>query len=130
MSIFSSKKNTEIKTAKPVKKAKEVAVVSSKKPKIESEFSEFSATLIRPRITEKASELSEKESVYVFDVLPSATKKTIAKAFKEIYKIEPIKIAVIIRPAKQVFVRGKWGKHAGGKKAYIYIKKGEKIELI
>jgi ribosomal protein L23 len=33
-------------------------------------------------------------------------------------------------PKKNVFVRGKWGTKGGGKKAYVYLKKGDKIESI
>jgi len=85
--------------------------------------------LVRPHITEKATVSSEK-SVYVFEVLSSANKKDVSKAFKEKYKVTPVKISTVTIPAKNVFVRGKKGKKSGYKKAYIYLKKGEKIEVI
>jgi large subunit ribosomal protein L23 len=86
-------------------------------------------TLLRPRITEKASMKSE-HSVYVFEVAPEANKLSITKAFKEIYKKSPVKVATVTIPQKNVFVRGKRGKKAGYKKAYVYLKKGETIEII
>jgi len=83
--------------------------------------------LIRPHITEKASFSAEK-SVYVFKVNPNSTKATLGKAFSDKYKITPLKITTVTIPAKNVFVRGKRGKKSGYKKAYIYLKKGTKIE--
>ena len=89
--------------------------------------SNFYSTLIRPHITEKATMRAE-SSVYVFNVLPESTKETVAKAFIEKYKITPVKVNMVTIPAKNVFVRGKRGKKSGYKKAYIYLKKGTKIE--
>jgi ribosomal protein L23 len=40
-----------------------------------------------------------------------------------------VRVAAV--PSKAVFTRGtnRWGRTAGGKKAYVYLKKGETIEL-
>ena len=89
----------------------------------------LSNILVRPHITEKATVSSEK-SVYVFKIDPKATKDDVERAFKEKYKISPVKVTTVTIPAKNVFVRGKKGKKSGYKKAYIYLKKGEKIEVI
>lgn len=83
--------------------------------------------LIRPRVTEKAS-LSAEKSVYVFQINPKANKPEVTKAFKEKYKISPLRVTTVTIPAKNVFVRGKKGKKSGYKKAYVYLKKGTKIE--
>lgn len=84
-------------------------------------------TLIRPHITEKATASAE-SSVYVFMVNQKATKNVINRAFIEKYKIIPLKITTVTIPAKNVVVRGKRGKKSGYKKAYVYLKKGTKIE--
>lgn len=86
--------------------------------------------IIRPRVTEKATAATERGSIYVFEVEPGASKKEIAAAIKNLYKVTPVKINVVKIPRKQVFVRGKKGFKAGGKKAYVYLKKGEKIEVV
>ena len=86
------------------------------------------AILIKPMITEKAIMKSE-HSVYVFKVLPASNKLSIAKAIKEIYKVSPVKVTTVTIPQKNVVVRGKRGKKAGYKKAYVYLAKGEKIEI-
>ena len=82
--------------------------------------------LHRPHITEKASAGTEK-GVYVFDVAKSATKREIAKAVAARYKVMPIKIAVSTMPKKRIIVKGRYGMSGGGKKAYVYLKKGEKL---
>ena len=87
----------------------------------------LSNILIRPHITEKAT-LSAEGSVYVFQIDPRSTKAEVRKAFTEKYKISPIRVSTTTIPAKNVFVRGKAGKKSGYKKAYVYLKKGEKIE--
>lgn len=85
--------------------------------------------IIRPHITEKATVSGEK-SVYVFEVDPRGTKSLIKQAFIGKYKVNPVKISTVTIPAKRVFVRGKVGSKSGYKKAYVYLKKGEKIEII
>ncbi|MEK7635264.1 MAG: 50S ribosomal protein L23 [Patescibacteria group bacterium] len=87
----------------------------------------YSDTLLRPRITEKASFVAEK-GVYTFEVAVDATKKQVAEAVKVFYKVTPVKVNMVKNPAKQVFVRGKKGTKAGVKKAYVYLKEGDKIE--
>lgn len=86
--------------------------------------------LRRPRITEKAALLGDKANVYVFDVASGATKKSIAASVKAAYKVTPLRVHTAKVASKSVFIRGKRGVKSGGKKAYVYLKKGDKIELI
>jgi large subunit ribosomal protein L23 len=90
-----------------------------------------SKVLLSPRITEKGAYLSEK-GVYVFNVTKEANKKEISAAIQSIYKVTPRMVRVAAVARKQMFTRGtnRWGKTAGGKKAYVYLKKGETIELV
>ena len=88
-----------------------------------------SSILIRPHITEKATIRAE-SSVYVFEVNSKSNKSDVLKAFNEKYKVSPLKISTVTIPAKNVFVRGKRGKKSGYKKAYIYLRKGDKLEII
>ena len=90
---------------------------------------DFTLSLIKPHITEKAT-ISAESSVYVFKIDPKATKTEVSRAFKEKYKESPLKVSTVTIPAKNVFVRGKRGKKSGYKKAYVYLKKGTKIENI
>ncbi len=84
--------------------------------------------ILRPRITEKSGIMNEKLNLYTFEVSKNATKPTIAKAIKTLYKVTPLKIRTINLPRKKVFVRGKNGAQSGVKKALVYLKKGDKIE--
>lgn len=86
--------------------------------------------LLRPRITEKAALAADKSRVYVFEVTKDATKKSISASVRDIYKVNPVKVRVAAIPSKQVFVRGKKGIKSGGKKAYVSLKAGDKIELM
>ena len=67
---------------------------------------------------------------YVFEVSKNSTKARIAKAIASMYKVTPVKVRVVNLPAKSVFIRGKWGTKSPVKKAYVYLKKGDKIEII
>ncbi len=85
--------------------------------------------LKNPRITEKAS-FSYEANVYTFDVTDSANKTEIAKAVLELYKVKPVRVNILRVPRKEVISRGIKGTKGGGKKALVYLKKGDKIEFI
>lgn len=79
-----------------------------------------------PRVTEKAA-LASEGGVYTFDVSTKATKNEIKKAILATYKVTPIKVNILTLKPKKVFIRGNWGVKGGGKKAVVYLKKGDKI---
>lgn len=87
----------------------------------------YASTLTRPRITEKANLISE-QNVHTFEVTPKATKKDVVEAVKAFYGVTPVKVGIVKNPSKKVFVRGKKGIKAGVKKAYVFLKKGDKLE--
>lgn len=89
----------------------------------------ISGIIKNPRITEKATNVAS-QNVYTFNVTEKATKTQIKEAIQKLYKVKPIKVNVVTLLQRAVFVRGKKGKEAGGRKAYVYLKKGDKIELI
>jgi len=106
-------------TKKTTKKTEEKAVA----PK--------SALILGPRITEKAAILAEQNG-YTFNVALGATKNEIAKAIKAQYKVTPVSVRVVnMKPKpKQSRKTGKLGFTSRGKKAYVYLKKGDKIEVL
>jgi ribosomal protein L23 len=87
--------------------------------------------LLAPRITEKGAYLSS-VGVYVFNVAVDANKHDIMAAVKNVYNVTPRKVTVVTIPRKVVATRNtnRKGKTAGGKKAYVYLKKGETIEIM
>lgn len=86
--------------------------------------------LLRPRITEKAAHLTA-GNVYTFDVAPRATKTDVAKAIHAVYRVKPVKVAVVKTAGKKVRLRTRrgFGSRAASKKAYVYLKKGDRIEF-
>jgi large subunit ribosomal protein L23 len=122
----------EVKISEKIKEPKVVASRAGSKMIVTSgvDFShDLASVIVRPRVTEKATASSE-SGVYVFEVSKNSTKTKIAKAVSVMYKVIPMKIRVVNLPAKSVFIRGKWGKKSPIKKAYVYLKKGDKIEII
>jgi large subunit ribosomal protein L23 len=87
----------------------------------------YAGVLLKPRITEKASFVAE-SNVHTFEIAPEATKKQVEEAVKIFYKVAPLKVNIVKNPAKKVFLRGKKGTKSGVKKAYVYLKKGDKLE--
>ena len=83
-----------------------------------------------PRVTEKAS-FNAEQNVYTFDISSSANKTEIKKAIFTLYKVRPVKVNVLSVPKKTVLKgRSKEGRRGGGRKALVYLKKGDKIEFI
>ena len=85
--------------------------------------------LQRPHITEKATAGGER-GVYVFKVAPNATKGEIADAISRLYKVHPVKVTIVTMPKKRITVKGRTGFRRSGKKAYVYLKHGDKIEVV
>ena len=130
MSALFKKKEKE----KDVNKVVEVAsVVTTETNKVNSNDSSLrgKSFLIRPRITEKATDLQMSNNVYTFDVIKDANKKEIEKAIHALYGIVPEKVRVVMVPSKNIRTRnGGKGVKSGGKKAYVYLKKGDTIEFV
>jgi large subunit ribosomal protein L23 len=122
MALFSKKTNT--KTAKAA-----TAVAKPVGTNAPSGNRTSSAHVLRhARITEKATMYSN-ESVFVFEVAPRATKRDIVMAIREIYNVTPrmVRIAQIPTKSTRNARTGVSGVKRGGKKAYVYLQKGETI---
>ena len=99
------------------------------KEKKETKKKELAKPIISPRVTEKASMLSE-SNVYTFNVEKGATKSEVAKAVFASFKVKPVRVNILSVEKKTVRVRGKLGVRGGGRKALVYLKKGDKIEFV
>ena len=84
--------------------------------------------LSSPHITEKAASLGEK-GVYVFKIGRNTNKITIKQEVKKAYGVVPEKVNITNSPSKKRFIRGRRGVKPGFKKAVVYLKKGDKIEV-
>ena len=114
------------KTTKKV--TKKTAVVTTSSSHVSA--SDLSFVLRQARITEKAS-MHAADSVYVFNVSERASKRDIMAAVRKYYNVTPRKISIATVPSKikRSARTGKVGIKKGGKKAYVYLKKGETINL-
>ncbi|MSU74077.1 50S ribosomal protein L23 [Candidatus Kaiserbacteria bacterium] len=120
MALFGKKKNTEKKVAP--------AVVAAPALQSFSGGRDISTILKHARITEKAS-MHQGLGVYTFDIARSATKRDVMQAVRSLYKVTPRSVRVVTVPtkARRNARTGKLGMTGGGKKAYVYLKKGETI---
>lgn len=100
---------------------KKTALVSAKKKNTKDAFK----VLLKPMVTEKATATG----TYFFAVKHNTNKQEIKKAVEAVYGVRPVKVNVINYGAKKV----RWGRAAGNqkawKKAIVYLKPGEKIEI-
>ncbi|KKW25020.1 MAG: 50S ribosomal protein L23 [Candidatus Kaiserbacteria bacterium GW2011_GWB1_52_6] len=125
--------------SKKISKPASEAPVKEKKTKMEKATPVSIATsggnavaqvLKHARITEKAS-MHQSEGVYTFDIAEGATKNQVTQAVFALYKVTPRLVRVVKVPSK---VRrnartGKMGIKRGGRKAYVFLKKGETITI-
>ena len=93
--------------------------------------SHFSTAVIKkPKVTEKSGIAAESRNVYTFEVTRGATKRTVAEAVKQLYKVTPVRVNIVNLPAKNIVRRGKVGTKSSVKKALVFLKKGDKIAFI
>ncbi len=90
-----------------------------------------SQVLLAPRITEKGAYLSA-AGVYVFNIARDANKMQVADAIKETFGVTVRKVTVVNLPRKVTQTRGtnRKGMTRAQKKAYVFLKKGDTIELV
>lgn len=118
MGIFSRKKKTSEPKAARVPQVAPVSLSAS-----------VDSALLRPRITEKASVLSG-ANVYTFDIAPSANAKEVREAVKNAYGVTPVRVSILPVRSKRMFTKGRRGRTASGKKAYVFLKKGDTIQFV
>lgn len=83
-----------------------------------------------PRITEKAVYMTMQHA-YVFEVATDATKRDVRVAIKALYNVTPRKVNIVYT-APRAYVarfRNRKGLISGLKKAYVFLNKGDKIDL-
>jgi large subunit ribosomal protein L23 len=83
--------------------------------------------LRRPVITEKGLAIKENQNTLVFQVAKAATKTEIKQAVENIFKVKVSLVRTANYPGKERR-RGKFaGYRPDWKKAYVRLKKGEKV---
>jgi large subunit ribosomal protein L23 len=116
---------------KKVTEAEEVQTVVKAKPQGIALPHDMNAVLIKPRITEKAALLLER-NVYTFEVKKGTTKYDVMDAVKALYKVTPVSVRIVNKQPRHYMsrARGRNMMEQGLKKAYVYLKKGDHIDLV
>lgn len=130
MALFSKTKKaaaTNNEAAADTKKESAVQVSASKALPTDRDLS---SVIIKPRVTEKAVQKGE-QNVYTFVVSPKANKYDVRDAVKELFKVTPVKVNIVNKSARQYLSRskGRTVSESGMKKAYVYLKAGDSIEI-
>ena len=120
MALFGKKKEA------PVEKAVTKVVT----PGLATDHNLFDI-LVKPHFTEKSMNLGDK-NVYTFEVKRDATKFQVRDAVKALYNVTPVKVNIVNKqPAKRLKGSSNRMVHVPGvKKAYVYLKKGDTINLV
>lgn len=113
--------------------AKADAVVE-KKPQVSTALPtdrNLASVIIKPRMTEKSVGKSG-QNVYTFIVRRDATKYDVKDAVKMLYKVTPVKVNTVNKAPRQIMSRSRGRKigQSGMKKAYVYLKEGDRIDLV
>jgi len=138
MAIFSkdnkeAKKEAPKKDSKNAKKDTPVKDKKATKPKSDAggNLTKPPVHILKsPRITEKAAYMTV-NNTYVFEVAMDATKRDVVAAVKALYKVTPRKVNMVVKKPRKFVARfrNRRGTKAGMKKAYVFLKKGDKIDL-
>lgn len=138
MSILSAFKKRDSKVDVVAEKAlekKETGATKAKKEPKEEKSADISSfkgikanVLIRPIVTEK-SNLLQSEGRYTFQISDYATKQEIHQIVEKRFKVHVTRVNVVtVHPKKRM--RGAIeGKISGYRKAVVFVKKGETIDL-
>ncbi len=126
MALFGNKKSKKSNEL-PVKSNESKAVSKTQQSSLATHHS---SVLVRPRITEKAAQATARD-VYTFEVSKEATKESVTRAVKELYNVEPTAVRMVNTKGKRVSLRTRrgWGTKRASKKAYVSLKKGDRIEF-
>ncbi len=85
--------------------------------------------LIQALVSEKATELQEKQNCYVFKVVKNANKLEIKNAVEKNFNVKVTSVTVLNVKGKTKRLGRFEGRRAGWKKAFISLKEGESIDL-
>lgn len=125
MALFGKK---DQKTDAEVSVETAVAVKAAPQPTLPHDIT---TVIIKPRITEKAALMLDK-NVYTFEVKKGATKHAVRDAIKALYNVTPIAVHIVNKQPRHSMsrARGRDMMEHGLRKAYVYLKKGDRIDLV
>jgi large subunit ribosomal protein L23 len=86
-------------------------------------------TIVRPIITEKATQASEQNKV-VFRVAIDATKPQIKAAVEKIFDVKVIAVNTMITKGKKKVFKGRAGQRSDVKKAVVTLAEGQTLDVM
>ncbi len=137
------KKKTEApEKASVAKQVKEVKQAKASKPKKEATSKKETAkkksavsvsklatsTLLAPVVSEKTAQLSD-SGIVSFFVAADANRVAVRQAFRELYKVTPVKVNIVNVRGKAVRFGRIQGKRNNMKKAHIFLPKGTRVDI-
>lgn len=92
---------------------------------------DITSVIVKPRITEKSALLMDK-NVYTFEIRKNTTKYEVRDAIIALYKVTPISVRIVNKQPRHSMSssRGRDMMEHGLRKAYVYLKKGDRINLV
>lgn len=132
MSILTRKKTDAADAPKkeaPKKKAKAVEAEAPKKTKRDVKAtSRAYRVLLKPLVTEKAAHQAS-EGVYTFKVAKDVGKVEVREAVKALYGVVPRRVNMVSMHGKRVRFGRTRGQRGAWQKAYVFLKKGEHLDV-
>ena len=127
MALFSRKKESKTEEKGSEKKVAAKPTINNALP---TDY-DLAGVLVQPHVTEKTVRMGEK-NVYTFIVRSDATKYLVRDAITSLYSVTPVKVNIVNKAPRQFMSRQKGRRltEKGMKKAYVYLKDGDSINLV
>ncbi len=87
------------------------------------------SVLVAPRVSEKTARIQADQNQYVFEVATTATKQDVKAAVEALFKVKVEGVQVLNVKGKTKGFRGRTGKRADWRKAYVTLADGQSIEF-
>lgn len=85
--------------------------------------------ILAPIVTEKATEVAERNNQIAFRVAPDATKPEIKAAVELLFKVEVDSVQVLNRKGKEKRFGRFMGRRSNERKAYVVLKAGQELNF-
>lgn len=121
------KSAAKVSPVKDVGEAKQKEIDSAKQADAAQKV--WEGTVIVSEVTTEKSVVQKATNVHTFKVKKTATKRDVAAAIYKVSKIKPVRVNVVNNLGKEVrFGRFK-GKRQDSKKAFVFLKEGDVLNI-
>jgi large subunit ribosomal protein L23 len=91
--------------------------------------SEHFDVLVKPILTEKATDLRERHNQVAFEIDPRANKKMVAEAIEKVFNVKVTGVRIMHTAGKPKRIGKFTGNRSGYKKAIVSLKDGDKVDI-